>query len=500
MHIPEIFANGARRYPDRDCLVEGDRRLTFRDAHERARRAAAGFASLGLAPGQRIAILARNELEYLEVLAACSCGGFVAVPLNFRMHPAELATIVADCRPSAIVMGMDFIETASQLGVDHLLGLGPNGAYSSLVAASSAPEEDPDIRSDDLWAIYYTGGTTGRSKGVMLTNGALYGRINEFTFEFNFRPGDRFLQVQPMFHMASQISACFAFAGATTFLMRAFDEPSWFAAVETHRITHALIVPTILNRLCAWEDAGRRDLSSLQQIHYSASPITVDLLQRALRLFPCSFQQSYGQTETGLSTVLTDAEHKAGQGRLLSSAGRPCVSTTIRVVDAEGAPAPPGVVGEVIHRGVGQMSGYWNQEELTRETLQNGFIRTGDLGYLSEDGYLFLVDRKKDMIITGGENVYAREVEDALSTHPGVLEAAVIGIPDPRWGEAVHAVVVLRAGHEPDMATLIAHCRARLAGYKVPKAVSFIDQLPKTPVGKVLKTKLRKQDWKAREE
>jgi acyl-CoA synthetase (AMP-forming)/AMP-acid ligase II len=282
-------------------------------------------------------------------------------------------------------------------------------------------------------------------------------------------------------------------------LLRAFDEDAWFGAVQTHGITHALIVPTILNRLCASEAAAGYDLSSLRQIHYSASPITVDLLQRALRLFPCTFQQSYGQTETGLSTVLTHAEHSSPGGRLLSSAGRPCASSTIHVVDARGDVVPQGEIGEVVHRGVGQMSGYWNLEDLTRETLQGGFVRTGDLGFMSEDGYLFLVDRKKDMIITGGENVYAREVEDALAGHPSVLESAVIGIPDPRWGEAVHAVVVLRPGHGPDAAGLIAQCRARLAGYKVPKSVSFVDQLPKTPVGKILKTALREQDWTGRE-
>jgi acyl-CoA synthetase (AMP-forming)/AMP-acid ligase II len=493
MEAPDLLTQGATRFPQRACVVESDRARTFAEADEHAARGAAAMRAAGVRSGDRVALLARNELEYLEIMAASQRAEAILVPLNNRLTTPELAYIVADCSPRLLIQGPGYADVAAALDVEHTWHLGDEGTgrpYDGVLAATE-PMPRGVLDSAAAGTILYTSGTTGRPKGAVLSNGALATRMLFIVVESGARSGDVFVQTLPMFHIAANISAAYAVIGGTNVMVTAFDPAEVVALLARHRATAILLVPTTINRLCDEPSLLTADLSALRLVHYGASPIPPEVLRRALRLLRCGFLQYFGMTETSGCTLLRPDDHDPEcHPERLASAGTETLTFSVRVVDGEDRAVGPGEVGEVVCRGPAVMDGYWNNPEATAEALRGRWMHTGDLGYRDANGYLFITDRLKDMIVTGGENVYPREVEDVIYEHPGVLEAAVIGIPDERWGEAVHAIVVPR-GAGPSGDELLDHCRARLAGYKVPKSVEFVDALPRNVTGKVLKRELR---------
>ena len=357
------------------------------------------------------------------------------------------------------------------------------------------------MKSDALGTISYTGGTTGRPKGVMLSHGNLLANAQHNLVATGHRPEDRFLHVPPMFHVAgtSNVFAC-TWVGTRQVLLPRFDPAAVLAAIERERITHMALVPTMLAMLLDAPEFAGADLSSLRNVQYAASPISPELQRRVLEHLPCELAQFYGMTEAAPTvTHLTPQDHRDAPGRL-ASMGAPVPGVQVEVRGVGGDPLPAGEIGELWIRGPNIMLGYWNRPDATAEALVDGWYRSGDIVRSDGDGYLFMVDRAKDMIISGGENVYSIEVESVLSEHPDVLEAAVFGIPDARWGEAVHAVVTVRPGAAPSAEALCEHARRRIAGFKVPRSIDVRGEpLPKSGAGKVLKAELRKPYWAGRE-
>ena len=502
MEIPDLLVNAATRFPQRPAVLEGERRLTFGEVDDRAARLAQAFADHGLRFGDRVAILAENELEYLEIQVAAQRAGVVPVPLNFRLAVPELAYIIEDCRPALLIHGPGYAETAAALDVPNVWHLdhdGVGGAYDQALA-SAEPQARRPLRHDAAACVLYTSGTTGRPKGAIISNGALWARVNLFGLEVGMQPGEVFVQALPMFHIAAHVTYAFTYRGATSVLLRSFEPAATLRLLEEHAASHVLLVPTMINLLTLDEAVERTDLRALQMVLYGASPISPEVLRRAMETLRCEFLQFYGMTETAGSSLLRSADHDPdGHPERLASAGTDSVSFETRIVDADDQPVPPGEVGEILSRGPAVMDGYWNAPAATETALAGGWMHTGDLGYRSPDGYLYVTDRLKDMIVSGGENVYPREVEDALYEHDEVLEAAVIGVPSERWGEAVHALVVAKPGTSPQVEALLDHCRQRLAGYKVPKDVELVDELPKNATGKILKRVVRDRYWQSQD-
>lgn len=497
--VPDMLVNAAKRFGDTACVSNGERSFSFAETHERASRLAAALRGNGFEPGDRLAILALNEIEYTEIQVACQRAGVILVPLNYRLAVPELSYIVEDCQPKALIHGPGYAEAANQLGVGDIVHLGESGAgqpYADLLDTSGAPLEAGVLDPAHPCTILYTSGTTGRPKGAVLSNLALWSRMTSFSIDVGQQPGAVFLQCLPVFHIASNLGYSFTYCGATNVFISQFDPVRVFEHIERDRPTHILFVPTMINMVLNHPDIDAVDFSSVEMVLYGASSIPPDVLKRAIDVMGCRFLQFFGMTETSGCSILRPADHDpVNHPQWLTSAGTDASGFETRVVDAGDEEVGPGVVGEIVTRGPAVMIGYWNNEDASAEVLRNGWMHTGDLGYRSDDGYIYITDRIKDMVVSGGENVYPREVEDVLYAHPGVLEAAVIGVPDERWGERVHAVVVKRPGHDVTDNDLLVFARERLAGYKVPRSVEFADDLPKNATGKILKKDLREPYW-----
>lgn len=496
----------ARRHqPDVAALVCGQVSLTWGEVVDRVARLAGTFRDLGIGPGDRVSVLAPNGQAYLETLFATLWAGGVAVPINSRFSRPEMLDQVRDAEPKVLVIDESFADHADALrdavpGGAALLFVGmgpaPAGALAYEEAAASAPIEDAMRGGEDLACIFYTGGTTGRSKGVMLSHANLWCNAAVTAAACGFDRTLVHLHSGPLFHLAAAGRVfTTTIVGGRHVVVPRFTPEDVLEAIARGRVTAATFVPTMLTMILERPDLARFDLSSLRLISYGASPMPEATLRRALARFPgVRFVQSYGMTELSpVATMLSPEDHaaEAPPGRL-RSAGRPVFSADVRVVDAQDRDLPAGEVGEIVVRGPMVMLGYWRQPDLTRETLRGGWMHTGDAGYFDPDGYLYVSDRIKDMIITGGENVYCVEVENALHAHPAVEQCAVIGVPDPRWGECVHAVVVLRPGDATTPDDLVAHCRTLIAGYKCPRSIDVHDgPLPLSSVNKINKAALR---------
>jgi long-chain acyl-CoA synthetase len=471
--------HAARVHRDRAAVVDDTRTLTYAELHERVRRLGGALGGLGLPRGAFAGVLAANSAAHLELWFALPAYGRVINDLNVRLAPDELAFMLTDSATRVLFVDDARLELGRELsercGV-RLVRLGDE--YESLQQAE--PADPPDLPGDTLAAVSYTGGTTGRPKGVMLSHANLVVNAKHFMYSDGLRATDRYLHAGPLFHVAdSTMVFCITWAGGAHVMLERFDVARLIDAVERHEVTVAVLVPTMIRMLL---DALDRELPSLRLLHYAAAPIDPALQRRMMQTLGCDFVQGYGMTEAapGL-TVLTPEEHRRGEH--LGSVGAPLPGVQVAV------DAPEGEVGEVLARGPNIMLGYWNRPDATREVLSpDGWYRTGDAGYF-QDGRLYLVDRLKDMIISGGENVYSIEVERAIASFPGVVEVAVIGRPDERWGERVHAVVV---GDGLDPAAIVEHCRTRIGGYKLPRSFEFRSEpLPKSGAGKVLKGQLR---------
>ncbi|HEY3229144.1 MAG TPA: long-chain-fatty-acid--CoA ligase [Roseiflexaceae bacterium] len=501
----------AREQPDAEFAVQHGRQTTYGQALDATNRLANAFLAAGLQLGDRIAILAKNRVEYVLTYLAASKAGVVPVPLNYRLSPPQWAAILADAQPRLLIAEQEFIDAidtvrrelhsverfvtldaASQPG---WVGYGPWVAEQS--EAAPALPIDPEA---DLYQMY-TSGTTGLPKGAVLTHRSVSANIAQISLAHRGAPGERSLVVLPLFHAAA-VPTTFSplSCGGALFILEQFEPAEVVHTLSEERIGFATLVPAMIQAcLLGVPDVAERRYEQLRTIYYGASPISEPTLARAMQVFPCGFIQSYGMTEaTQAVAFLQPADHQravSGQPQLLLSAGRPAVGTEVRIVDRDGRRLPNGALGEIVVRGPQLMKGYWNRPDETAAALRDGWLHTGDAGMLDDAGYLYVQDRIKDMIVSGGENVYPSVVENVLSQHPAVAEAAVIGVPDERWGETVKAIVVLRAGAAATAEELIAFCRGKLAGFERPRSVDFVDALPRTPTGKVLKRVLREPYW-----
>ncbi|HVV43163.1 MAG TPA: long-chain fatty acid--CoA ligase [Nitrobacter sp.] len=490
------------------ATVDGERRRSWRDVGDRVARLAGALQHLGIQRGDRVAVLMLNSDRYLELYLGIAWAGAVIVPTNIRWSQAEIEDSLHDCRASALVVDKAFAAMGTELAKAASLKLiyadddaGPAGAlhYETLVE-KSAPVPDTMAGRDDLAGIFYTGGTTGRSKGVMLSHGNLVSNALHMLAEGLLPEGSVYLNAAPMFHLANGAGMfCSLIGGGTNVVIRSFTPEGVMAAVAHERVTVTLLVPTMIQMLSDHPDFGTADMSSLKRIMYGASPISEALLNRAMAGLPgTAFNQLYGMTELSpVATHLTWDQHISAEARKKNrqrACGRAAIGCEVRIVDADHKPVPSGTVGEVAVRGANVMMGYWERPEETAKALIDGWMHTGDGGYMDEEGYVYLVDRVKDMIISGGENVYSMEVENVITQHPAVSQCAVIGVPSEQWGETVHAFVIPKAGASVNAAEIIAFCKEKIAHYKCPRSVDIRSApFPLSGAGKVLKRELRKQ-------
>jgi long-chain acyl-CoA synthetase len=501
VRVADVIRRHAAERPDVVALRHGGRALTYGELDDRSNRVAQALLGRGVTAGTRVAYLDRSSPEVVELLFAASKVGAVLVPLNWRLAAPEMAAVLADARAPLLIAGRAYHELAEDL-LDRLApapGLIVVGeGYEGWLEAHEP--RDPGGRGDagDVIVQMYTSGTTGVPKGVLTTHGNL-AVTAQTSLRWAFDERSVSLTPLPMFHIGGIGWAyCGLWHGATTVLVSDFEPAAVLDMLERQRVTNAVLVPTMLQLLTAVPGAAERDYSALRSIAYGAAPITTPVLKASLRTFGCALFGLYGLTEsTGGVIALEPEDHDPGGPRehLLRSAGRPYPWVELRIADpVSGEPLGAHAVGEVWLRGPNVTPGYFNRPSETAAALTpDGWLRTGDGGYVDEDGYLFLADRIKDMIVSGGENIYPVEVEEALAQHAEVADVAVIGVPDTHWGEAVKALVVRRPGTRPAPEDLIAFARERLAGYKLPRSVDFVDELPRTPSGKVLKRELREQ-------
>lgn len=502
MYLTQGLHRSLQRTPHAPAVIDGPVRHTFVELGDRVARLAGGLAALGVAEGDRVAMMARNSHRFVEYVFGVLWAGAVINPVNIRWSIEEIAYSLVDSDTRILLVDDEFAPVAEELRarcprLDAVVHFGRDApsegmyGYERLIAAHE-PVEDVRRGGDALAGLLYTGGTTGDPKGVMVSHaGLLVSQLGTLAGNGVANAAGRVLHVAPLFHLAS-LGTLFTHTvlGSTHVLLPTFDVATVAASVQQHEITDITLVPTMIQRLIEHAEHTGTKLSSLRRLGYGASPISEAVLRRVITLLPeTQLCQRYGMTELGpVATVLRPDEHA---GHRLGSAGRAAPHAEVRVVDADDNDLPAGEVGEIIVRGGNLMLGYWNKPEATAQALAGGWMHTGDAGYLDTDGYLYVVDRIKDVIVTGGENVYSAEVERALATHPAVASCAVIGVPDEEWGERVHAVVVLNPQQTVTIEALRAHCKRFIAGYKAPRTVESVDALPLSPVGKILKRTLR---------
>jgi long-chain acyl-CoA synthetase len=506
--IADIVRRFAAETPDNLAIEFGDSRMSWRDLDRRSNRCASALQALGIGAQDRIAFLAKNCVEYFEVAFAAAKLNAVVVAVNWRLTPAEIAYIVNDARAPVLIAGHDFFETTASIRkelahVKHVVAIGSHPgwiAYERWLEQAGDRDPHAPVTQDDVCMQLYTSGTTGLPKGVLTTNVNLFTLLGNAQAAWRFDRSSVNLVCMPLFHIAGCEWALAGMElGAATILVRDFDPAQILDLMQNKSITNVLFVPAMLGFMARVLGAEARQFPALRSIVYGASPITDETLLAAMRTFKCEFVQLYGMTETtGAITELTAADHDpAGpKSYLLRSAGKPFPWVDLRIVDAEGRDCAAGEVGELWTRSAQNMLGYWNKATETGATLTaDGWLKTGDAGYIDKDGYVFLTDRVKDMIVSGGENIYPAEIENILAAHPAIAEVAVIGVPDDKWGETVKAVVALKAAAQANAADILAFGRANLAGYKCPTSVDFIAALPRNPSGKVLKKDLRAPYW-----
>ncbi|MGD0189247.1 MAG: fatty acid--CoA ligase [Rhizomicrobium sp.] len=509
--VADITRIHAADRPNAVALDFNDRITTYVELDERASRVAQGLIGLGRKPGARIGYLGKNVDRYFEVLFGAFKSRTVIVGVNWRLAPPEIAYVLNDAGCKVLFVGREFYSAIEKIRADC-----PN--LETVVAMDGGHAEWPSYESwrdrqssrDPMLAIapdddviqLYTSGTTGHPKGVQLTNANYLGilKCGEEMGLAVYTPDDVVLVAMPFFHVAGVNIGVLALAqGARGIVLGDIDPQAILSLIQTKRISYAFLVPAVILFLTQQSNVREIDFSSLKVISYGASPIAEDLLRSARELMGCGFMQLYGLTETtGAGTCLAPDDHDASRGKL-RSCGKPAPGMEIRVVDGEGRALAPGEVGEIQIRGATVMKGYWNKPDATQRSITQSWFASGDAGFFDEDGYLYIHDRVKDMIVSGGENIYPAEVENAVFGHPCVADVAVIGVPDEKWGEAVKAIVVRKQGSSPTPAEIIAYARERIAGYKLPKSVDFVEALPRNPSGKILRRELREPYWVGRE-
>jgi len=509
--IGDIPRAHAKRRADRTAIHFEGRRIAFGELDRRANQVANGLTAEGLRPQARIAILSKNAPAFFELWFGAAKADMVLVPVNFRLAPPEVAYVIDDAGAEVLFVGADFYPVIEKVAhelksVRRIVALdGPHGGwttYGDWLAPQSANDPALPIAPERCAIQMYTSGTTGHPKGAQLSHANLLtllpGALRELG---HWHDGDVSLVCMPLFHIGGSGWALIGFyRGIDTVLMRDPDPAAILRLIPEHRITKVFMVPALLLFLLQNPHCRTTDFSSLELIVYGASPAPVDLVRNAIKVFGCGLAQVYGLTETtGAITYLPPEDHDEKTPQRLKSCGKPMGGIEIRIVDANGKDVAIGDVGEIVTRSPQNMMGYWRSPEATERALRGGWFHTGDAGYLDADGYVYIYDRVKDMIISGGENIYPAEVESVLFSHPAVADVAVIGIPDDIWGESVKAMIVKKPGADVTPDELIRFARERIAKFKVPRSIDFVEALPRTPTGKILKRELRKPFWAGQE-
>jgi acyl-CoA synthetase (AMP-forming)/AMP-acid ligase II len=508
--LADVSRVQARTYGDRTALIFEGRRVSFASFDRAASQVGQRLRQEWVQPQERVACLTKNCDAFYEIWFGAMKARVCLAPINFRLAAPEIAYILKDSRAKVLFVGADFYDLAEKALAELdekpvVIALdAPRGDWIPYTQWRDRAEPvDPmlDMPADDDVIQLYTSGTTGNPKGVQLTN------TNYLAFltmaasveGFDYRDDETVLNAMPLFHVGGTNPALAALAsGSQIVVLKDIVPAHLLQLIASERINHAFLVPAVILMLMSSPEMEGADLSSMRTVSYGASPITEDLLVRAQKRFGCGFLQFYGMTETvGAGTFLPPEAHDPALGKL-RSCGKPWPGIEVKVVDAHDNEVPLGEVGEIVIRAPIVMKGYYNKPEATSESVRNGWMHTGDAAFMDADGYFFIYDRVKDMIVSGGENIYPAEVENAVAGHPAVADVAVIGVPDEKWGEAVKAVVVLRPGAIADAESIIAWARERVANYKIPKSIDFIEVIPRNPTGKVLRRERRKPYWEGR--
>ena len=514
MNQGRFVTRNARYWPERPAILFHDQVTTFRQLDERSSRLANALLALGAKKGDRIAIQSWNRPELIELECALYKAGLVKVALNARLSPAEVVETLTNADPVVMIAGPGHAQSVAGLvprlpRVKHYVAFGgeQDGFLSYEDMLRSAPTKSPDVEMapKDLAVLHYTSGSTGKLKAAMQTVGNRMASLRKVIIgRLRAGPGDVLALAGPITHASGMFIQPFLFQGGTILLHDRFDPEGFLASIEKHRVTACFLVPTMINMIVAHPRAGEYDLSSLKQVTYGSAPMAPARIQEAWRVFGPVLSQGYGAGETtGGLVALTTEDHRmaieGGRMELLGSCGRLFSEAELRLVDDEGNEVSEGEVGEIVIRGPDVFAGYWREPELTTAAIKDGWLHTGDLARRDARGFLFIVDRKKDMVISGGFNVYPTEVEQALYQHPAVYEVCVLGVPDTVWGEAIKAVVVLRDGHLATAADLIEHCRPFLADFKKPRTIDFVRELPKNANGKLSRKEVKERYWSGEE-
>ncbi len=511
MRLHDFLDYHAREHGDTEFAVQGNQCLTYCEALAETNRLANALVSAGLEIGDRIAVLSKNSIEYVLLYFAASKAGVVPVHLNYRLAPPEWSYIINDAGAKLLLAGDEYLCLVDPIRSElqtverfvAMEGLGAPGwnDYHQWLAGQPATSPNRHITEDhDLYQMY-TSGTTGDPKGAVLTHRAATAHLVQRGLVLKSKPGERWLLVAPVFHAAaaSQVTCQSVYWGSCLYIQKHFDPVEVVRVLSEEHISIAQMVPAMIQAcVVSVPDVARRRYDDLRLMSYGSSPIAEQTLRRAIEVFKCNFVQGYGMTETIGLTLLSPSDHRRAlmeKPELLLSAGRPLAGTEVRIVDSHDNPVPNGTTGEIIARGPQLMTGYWNRPEETAEALRGGYMHTGDAGVMDDEGYLYIQDRVKDMVVSGGENVYPRVVEEVLFQHPAIADAAVIGVPDRRWGETVKAIVVLRRGMTATPEEIMEFCRGKLGRFERPRSVDFVEDLPRNPSGKVLKRFLREPYW-----
>jgi len=515
MILTKSLLSTVRNCPEKLAVVDGHHRYSYKELEGRTAKLKESLKKLGVKKGERIALLLLNDFRYLELIYGITAMGGIVVPLNTRFSLEENAYVLNDAGVEILYVNKEFLPIVDELkkrvsGIKHVI-LAENrdapelNEYLDILSYEALLDEESveelvyeDVQEEDVAGLFYTGGTTGRSKGVMLTHKNLLTNALHVALNFEYMESDIYLHAAPMFHLADQASTfAVTLAGGAHTVVRQFTPKDVLHVIEKEQVTAVMLVPTMVNMLLHSADFEKYDTSSLRLMLYGASPMATGLLKKTMTMLPnAQLFQAYGMTEASpVLTLLKPKDHiingKKEEEKRLASCGKPVQFIEMKVVDEEGNEVPIGQVGEFIARGPNVMKGYWNLPEETSQALRNGWYFTGDMGYKEEKGFFYVVDRAKDMIITGGENVYSVEVEQVLSSHPAVLECAVFGVPHEQWGEVVRAAVVLKQDTVATEEEILTSIRPIVSNYKVPKSIEFLSELPKSGAGKILKRVIR---------
>ncbi|MBL7203279.1 MAG: long-chain fatty acid--CoA ligase [Desulfobacteraceae bacterium] len=512
MNLGRYITRSALYYPNNIALIYGDKRFTYKEFEHRTNRLAQGLLSLGLKKGDRIAIQSWNRSEIVETEVACYKTGMVRIPINARLSLSETLYVLNDSGANAIVIGPQhmgpLLENEAKLKtVEHFICMenAPKGKISYYTLLEQGKKESPeiDLEPDKLAVLSYSSGTTGKLKAIMqsLENRLAMIRKALMIPDTSIGPDDIFAHAGPITHASGMMLMPVMFRGGCNLILCRFDVELLLKAIQKEKVTYTLLVPTMINMILDYPEAHEYDLGSLRGVLYGAAPISKARAKQAIELFGPTLIQGYGMTETtSLTTILTPKDHmnalRVKDQERLASCGRPYFDTEVKVVNENGEEVPPGQIGEIIMRGPDLMQGYYKDQELTNETIRDGWIYTSDMAKVDEEGYIYIMDRKSDTIISGGFNVYPSEVEQVLYGHPSVFEVCVVGVPDDKWGEAVKAVVVLKERHKATEQELMDYCMRSLASYKKPRSVDFVDELPKNPNGKILRRVVKEKYWR----